>query len=418
MPKRQHRPILLGKDGPIVRKSWLAPKRKTAPSSLVSVEMTLVCASVRWPSGESERAAVERWSDRVGDWALVRKLIVRHRVAGLASHALLATGANLPEDMRAWCAAQKDMVGLKELAAAAEARRLTQMLASEGVASRVLKGPAVSIAAFGRLGLRTNRDIDILVAAGDRVAASRMLEAQGYNRIEPEQMVSAAAFADWLHNHKDFVFARPDGMLIELHWRMFNNRALLPNIHRRASYRVTYAPFAFDTLPPMENILYLCVHGAEHAWSRLKWLADVAALLRQMKGEAIVELLAIARRENVYPAVAQAVLLCARHLGLVLPSGLRRRLEKNVRVRILVWIAERSLFAGNGQELEEQRFGSTLKNLGHYLMASGHQFRREELRFDLMDLPAAGLDDNFRRFGPFARLAMLITRIRGSNAQS
>ena len=64
------------------------------------------------------------------------------------------------------------------------------------------------------------------------------------------------------------------------------------------------------------------------------------------------------------------------------------------------------------QELEEQRFGSTLKNLGHYLMASGSHFRREELRFDLMDLPAAGLSDNFRRFGPFARLVMLVTRHR------
>ncbi len=404
--------ILLGKDVSIVRKNRLAPRRKTVPSSLVSAEMALVCASVCWPLGEGERAAVERWSDRVGDWALVRKLIVRHRVAGLVSHALLTTNVTLPEDMRVWCASQKDAVGLKELGAAAEARRLTQILAKEGIASRVLKGPAVSIAAFGRLGLRTNRDLDILVDVSDRAVASRIISDQGYDRVEPELMVSATAFADWLHNHKDFVFARSDGMLVELHWRLFNNRALLPTLHRCASHRVTSAPFTFDTLPPTENILYLCVHGAEHAWSRLKWLADVAALLRQMKGEAITELLAVARRENVYPAVAQAVLLCARHLGLVLPSGMRGRLEKNVRVRILVSIAERSLFAGNGQELEEQRFGSTLKNLGHYLMASGAHFRREELRFDLMDLPAAGLSDNFRRFGPFARLVMLVTRHR------
>jgi hypothetical protein len=319
--------------------------------------------------------------------------------------------------MRIWCAAQKDVTGLKELAAAAEARRLGQILAAEGVASRVLKGPAVSLAAFGRLGLRTNRDLDILVHVSDRAAASRILSEQGYARIEPELTVSAAAFADWLRNHKDFVFARPDGMLVELHWRLFNNRALLPNIPQCGSYRITCAPFTFETLPPTENILYLCVHGAEHAWSRLKWLADLAALLRQMKGEAIAELLARAQRESVYPAIAQAVLLCARHLGLVLPSGMRGKLGRDWRVRILVAIAERSLFGGDGQELEEQRFGSTLKNIGHYLMASGHDFRREELRFDLMDLPAAGLGDNSRRFGPFARLITLVTRNRGGNVQ-
>jgi hypothetical protein len=373
--------------------------------------MALVCASVRWPLNEGNRAAIARWSEHLGDWALVRTLIVRHRVAGLASHAILAAGVNVPDEMRAWCVEQKDVAGLKELGAAAELRRLTLILTEQGIASRVLKGPAVSIAAFGRLGLRTNRDIDILVDAGDRAAASRVMGDQGYARIEPELTVSAAAFKDWLQHHKDFVFVRSDGMLVELHWRLFNNRALLPTIHRCAGYRVASGPFSFNTLPPTENILYLCVHGAEHAWSRLKWLADVAALLRQMKGEAITELLARAQRESVYPATAQAVLLCARHLGLVLPSGMRGRLENNLRVRILVAIAERSLFAGNGRELEEQRLGSTLKNLGHYLMATGYQFRREEFRFDLMDLPAAGLSDNFRQFGPFARLFMLPGRI-------
>jgi hypothetical protein len=80
----------------------------------------------------------------------------------------------------------------------------------------------------------------------------------------------------------------------------------------------------------------------------------------------------------------------------------------------LVWVAERSMFAGAGLELEEQRFGSTLKNLSHYLMAHGTGFWREELRFDLMDLPAAGLDERFRRFGPFARLLFVVKqRIRG-----
>lgn len=375
--------------------------------------MALVCASLRWPLGEEERAVIVRWSGKVTDWALVRKLILRHRVAGLASHSILMHGIDVPADMRAWCSAQKDATGLKELAAAAELRRLTHIFAQNGITPRVIKGPAVSLAAFGRLGLRTNRDLDILVEPGDRVAASGILEQQGYARIEPELTVSAIAFQDWLRYRKDFVFARPDGMLVELHWRLFNNRALLPNVHRWAGFRIERSPFAFDTLPPKENVLYLCVHGAEHAWSRLKWLADLAALLRQMNGESIDELLVKAHRDNVHPAVEQAILLCSRHLGLVLPSGMRARLERNPRVRMLAWIAERALFAGDGRELEEQRFGSTLKNFGHYLMASGRRFWKDELRFDLMDLPAAGLDDSFRRFGPFARFFMLASRKLG-----
>jgi hypothetical protein len=380
--------------------------------------MALVCACSRWPIGPSERAAIDLWLGKTGNWALVRQLILRHRVAGLASHALLSNADNMPSGMRVWCQEQKDIVGLKELAAAAELWRLTQIFKKKGIAFRILKGPAVSLVAFGRLGLRTNRDLDILVDVIDRVAATGILEQQGYKRIEPELTVSASAFRDWLINRKDFVFVRSDGMLVELHWRLFNNRELLPGVHRVPSYRIEHSPFVFDTLPPSENILYLCVHGAEHAWSRLKWLTDLATLLRKMNGEAIEALLVRARQERVHPAVEQAIVLCSRHLGLILPSGMRARLERSLRVRLLVWIGERSLFAGGGLELEEQRFATTLKNLGHYLMATGGRFWKEELRFDLMDLSAAGLDENLNRFGPFARLFLVINRrIRGGKSR-
>lgn len=372
--------------------------------------MELVCACVRWPIGQEERLDIVQRSLGITNWSLVRMLIVRHRVAGLAANALLAAAPSLPDDMKAWCAEWKNKVGFSELAAAGEAKRLVRLFAENEIRARLLKGPAVSIAAFGRLGLRINRDLDILVDIAHRETAGTLLETLGYVRVEPGPQISDAAYRDWLQHRKDFVYARPGGMLVEIHWRLFNNTALLPKGHLSPPEQIQNGPFLFDTLSPDDNILYLCVHGAEHAWSRLKWLADLAALLQQRDSTSLATLLIKARHERVYPAVGSAVLLCARHLGLRISPGMVGDLQRSLRIRLLTSIAEKSLFEGDGRELEEQRFGTTWKNLSHYVMASGWGFLRREMRFDLMDITAAGLSEKYRAFGPFARPAAFIER--------
>ena len=36
-------------------------------------------------------------------------------------------------------------------------------------------------------------------------------------------------------------------------------------------------------MAPEELLIILCVHGSKHAWERLKWVVDVAELLRSQR---------------------------------------------------------------------------------------------------------------------------------------
>ena len=47
-------------------------------------------------------------------------------------------------------------------------------------------------------------------------------------------------------------------------------------------------------MPAQRLLLYLCVHGALDGWLRLKWLADIAALLRTMDAQQLRSTAALA----------------------------------------------------------------------------------------------------------------------------
>lgn len=77
------------------------------------------------------------------------------------------------------------------------------------------------------------------------------------------------------------------GIIVELHWRLTNNPRLLPPEAARSRQKIVLGDFAGVTLGPDDLLLYLSVRGAKHHWFRLKWLADVHALLARCDAGAL-----------------------------------------------------------------------------------------------------------------------------------
>ena len=381
-------------------------------------EEQLLCACLRWPLGAGQLASIQELAVRSIDWRLLERLAARHRVGGLVGNALAQAGLQLPDDSRASFVREVKNAGQGELRSAVEAQSICRDLEHGGMKPRLFKGPAVALMAFGRLGLRINRDIDIIVERRDVEKAAQRLARLGYQRIEPAPDASPAALRHWMSTHKDLVFANEQGMLVELHWRLFDNRALMAEPLRDPAQSIRYGPFSFDSFSTAFTIVYLCVHGAQHAWSRLKWLADVAALLQQIDAASLEECLALARRRRVYPAVGQALLLSHRYVGVAISDQLLDELQASWRIRRLVRMAERTMFGGGATELEDQMFGSTVKNISHYLIASGPRYWLSELWFDATDVSAAGLPDWVQRLGPLARPVAWLVKRRARTAVS
>ena len=124
-------------------------------------------------------------------------------------------------------------------------------------------------------------------------------------------------------------------MVIDLHWRLFRNSFLPANarLEEVGEDWIHLGSERIPTLPAPRLLLYLCVHGALDGWLRLKWLADIGALLRTMTPEQLASAASAAAEQQALPQFSAAVLLCQDLLGYdphSLPAGCLDRNDRRV----------------------------------------------------------------------------------------
>jgi len=367
-------------------------------------EMILLLACVRWPP--SETPAIQSIGADPIDWRLFLKLVKRHRVFALAEHALRRGTPDIDAVALAYLQSQANLSSWRELALLEELQALQLSLVHAGLRPVLLKGLAFSIKAFGQLGLRYHHDIDCLISPENLDQAGKIMLARGYQSILPKTGAGL---------EKSVVFQHPVyGHLVEMHTRLFDNPCLmkLNAPIPRATVRLS-GDVVVETLEPELDLIFACAHGAQHAWSRLKWLADVAAMFRPMSESQIVALYETARALGVHRAVAQALLLCGKYLDLPVPAAVAAEARAGWRTRVLVRIAEHAIFGSGGDEIADRRFGSTLGNLSHYLISTGADYWVREVVFDLTDLTRDPPDDRHGLARPFVRIGRWLRRQAG-----
>lgn len=96
-----------------------------------------------------------------------------------------------------------------------EAERLCAALTANGIASVVLKGVALARSIYPRPGVRTFRDLDLLVRPDQRDAAHRLLLTLGY-----QDAVPAALLEVYRRDHFHFILEGVGRPRVELHWSL------------------------------------------------------------------------------------------------------------------------------------------------------------------------------------------------------
>lgn len=339
------------------------------------------------------------------DWALFLNLAARHRVTPAVAASLERHAARLPPPIAEALHAAATSAAFDELALAATLRRILAAFSSAAMPVGVLKGIPLSLDLHGRFGLRMSRDIDLVVAPETVTAALTLLASQGF-------APRAAVSEKWLRRHKDLEIVNPTTrQIVELHWRLFDNPYLLP---MDGSPQLVWQSFPFGldclVLPERLNLLYLAGHGAQHGWSRLKWLADLAALIDRIGPADRNALYAGTTLAEGRRALAQALLLCDELFGMAAPPAVIEDARRDWRLRALRRIALVSMTAGGAREMESLRFGTTRKNVSHYLLNASPAYLAEELRFDLADFSAAPAGSRWRWLGPLGRVGNWMQR--------
>jgi hypothetical protein len=376
----------------------------------------LVCACCRWPPSTARDEAVRALSSGVG-WIAFLRVAARQRVLGLAQAALTSAGVTPPQQVREELARAAHSARLRALALAAESGRLQSRFAEAGLRSLVIKGAPLAQMAYGSPALKQGRDVDLIVAPRDAEAGLALLQADGYQIAPPLQDLTPAQLALVFRHHKDLELHHPQRRLsVELHWRLIDNPRLLANVGAGSPSRFVDVSGAapIETLADPDLFAYLCVHGASHAWFRLKWLADLNAWLSGKSGDELTRLHAHAVALGVGPCADQALWLCRRLLGLPLPPELAAKL-RGLRVRLMTDAAIDAM-AGGGAELELQQ-----RPLGPFRLMPTQFLRSRSLAFlwaqlglvvvNLEDRLALPLPRPLHFLYPFLRLPLWLARV-------
>ncbi len=206
-----------------------------------------------------------------GLWMLLDRLLAQEGLALSDRHA--ATLARMVAHVRAETGRQE-----------AERRRVTGLLAAEGIRPLAWKGAPLSQRLYGRPDLRPSQDIDLLVRPESLQRARLCLEADGYvwrNAVPPSVAAAYAAQGWEIILHHPARGARLDlaAAVAPRHYALDMD---LRTLWEEA--RPVPMPDGGAAWMPGDSWLglLLAAHGTKHAWERLLWVADLAALLDGM----------------------------------------------------------------------------------------------------------------------------------------
>jgi hypothetical protein len=354
----------------------------------LSREFQLVAACCRWPPSPARDEAVLAAAPAV-DWTLVARIAERHRVEGLVWNALRESGAAHPGEVRERLQQAAGRILRQNLELTAESIRLSGLLGEAEIRHLFVKGISLGALVYGSIGPKMGWDIDLLVPPGSVASAAAVLDSAGYRLVLPAGDRARERLALWHEHWKESVWVSRDGRrTVELHTRLSDNPLLLPGVGPGSPSRpveVSRGRF-LPTLGSDELFAYLCVHGASSAWFRLKWIADVAALLGSCPPAEIERLYRRSQQLVAGRSAAQALLLCKRLFDTPVPPALVAELSSDRVNRWLLAIAMRKL-AGRTMiaELEDTRLGTGTIHLMQLGLLPGLRFKLAELGRQLVN---------------------------------
>jgi hypothetical protein len=376
-------------------------------------EFQLVAACAMWPPSDRRTEAIRAAANGALDWPRLLRVALRHRVVGLVHDGLTRARPGVPPMIAHEIGARSAQLVRENLAMAVEALRLQRLFNESDLPVLFVKGASLATLAFGTLSLSSGQDIDLLVPLETLPAAGALMARAGYLRFDPPPEISDAQLQLLLPLRKDLGFVHQGtGLRVELHWRLFVNPYGMAEASLLEASRVVQlsGTQGLRTLGEEDLFAYLCMHGALHWWNRLKWLADINALLAAVPEGDVERLVGAAEARGAERAAAQALLLCQRLLRTPIPAQLVAKRGKGATERWLEATALNAMTRGQGEDDPHAvRFGTTRGSLSTFLLSRNWRYWLAELSIHLTnqsDVLTVPLPERLRFLYPVLRLPL------------
>lgn len=283
-------------------------------------EHALLLEACRFILGLADRDDVAHAAAGVTDWNDIVGAARRHAVLPLVHAALAAAGPivrqRLPSPIADEVKRHFDRNAVRNVALAGHLVALGDRLAAAGIAFMPIKGPSLTVAAYGDLSLRQFSDLDVVIHSRDLNRTRALLRDDGYVPVNvvPESLDDLVLGSDYhlpLRNDAS-------GVSLEIHWAL--GRRGLGSLRREewAWANMTTVSVLGRSLPaldPRALIVYLCAHGAKHNWAQLVRVCDVYAAIRSTPDVDWIAVRALAADAGVARMLDVGLGLCDAVLG-------------------------------------------------------------------------------------------------------
>jgi hypothetical protein len=261
------------------------------------------------------------------DWSAFLQLAEHHGVLALIAADILVRPElplTIEQSVRAFHAANAK----RSLWLASELGAILDHFAKKDIRAIPYKGPVLAQSAYGNLALRTFHDLDLLIPATQFAAAKNALAGIGFH---PSQALALAVERLYLRTGYERSFDGAAGKnMVELQWQLLPRLYAVDASRAGMSFndldaragRITLGTASVPCLSPEDSFLTLCLHGAKHLWSRLIWVADIAATLRSQP----IDFAAVSRRARamgIARIAAVSLRLAEQLLSAPLPEAAR-----------------------------------------------------------------------------------------------
>ena len=269
------------------------------------------------------------------DWDLVLELAEGHRVLGVLAERLNETGfAEVPPDARQKLQSQMRAQHLFSLSMTAELFRILDRFEKAGIGALLVKGPLVSLLAYGHPAIRSYVDIDLLVRDEVILRASQIMTSLGFEADVPETAIRAGKIPG------EYLFSRSGTrQIIELHtektFRYYPRPMRVEDLFTRRRL-VLLDGKQIPALRLEDEFVLNCIHGAKHFWERLMWPADVAAIAVRHPELDWQRTQNAAAEVGAERMVRVALLLCECLLGVPVPAEMAGAVETDKGAKELV----------------------------------------------------------------------------------
>src|SRR3984885_13430566 len=232
-----------------------------------------------------------------------------------------------------------------------EAVDIAVFLRADHIPVLAYKGPAGAIGAYGDLALRQYQDIDLVIRERVLLKAVDLLVGRGFE-IAPYSCRPRNP-KEVSRSHEVTLAAPDQSYFVDLHWRLAPEQAgaFCPDLDKMWDRieTIQFPQGSVLTFCREDLFMALCCHGSVHRWGRLKWLLDVAEILRSKAGVDWnrVETMTI-ERPLARASVSLAVLLAHDLLDAPLPDALPRVLLVTERTRSVASAISMEILARGG----------------------------------------------------------------------